>query len=124
VKKLKLSTLPKTWLIDVDGVVFFHNNYKRTGKDKLIKEFKLFTNQISENDYIVLLTSRKKKYEKLTKGSLKKFKIRYDKIIFEVPKGERILINDIKPRGLITAHAINIKRNSFPKYTIEIDENL
>jgi len=32
-------------------------------------------------------------------------------IIFGLPQGERILINDMKPSGLITAYAINKNRD-------------
>jgi len=39
-------------------------------------------------------------------------KIRYNFIIFDLPFGERILINDIKPKkNLKTAISINLKRD-------------
>ena len=43
--------------------------------------------------------------------NLNKYNIRYDKIIFDIPTGERILINDIKPQGLNTALCWNITRD-------------
>ena len=110
--KLKnLSNLPKTWLIDIDGVIFIHNYYLKYGKDKLIPGIKKLFKKIKKEDYVILLTARDLKYKELTIKSLKKYKIKYHQIIFNLPKGERILINDIKPKGLKTAIAINIKRN-------------
>ena len=45
-------------------------------------------------------------------------KIRYDRILFNLRSGARILINDIKPVGIAgnseplkTAYAINVERN-------------
>ena len=43
------------------------------------------------------------------------------KIIYDLPHGERILINDKKPSGLNTAIAISNERNEFPLINIKID---
>jgi len=123
-KKIKLSTLPKTWLIDIDGVIFEHNSYLTKGKDVFISEFKKILKFINPQDYVILLTARELKYKKLTIESLKRHRIKYNKIIFNLPKGERILINDIKPKGLKTAVCINVKRNSPKGFLIEKDEKL
>ena len=55
-----------------------------------------------------------------TKKFLKKNKIRFDKIISDLPAGERIIINDVKPKdNLKTAISINLKRNSgFLNYSL------
>ena len=37
--------------------------------------------------------------------------LRYDSAIFGVPHGERIVVNDNKPGGLLTAISWNVKRN-------------
>lgn len=111
---MKLSNLPKTWLIDIDGVIFKHNLYlecKSQKTEKVLPGVKEFFKKIPKSDKIILLTSRSKKYKNYTITQLKKNKIRYDFIIFDLPVGERILINDIKPRGLKTAKAINVKRD-------------
>ena len=110
--KLVLSTLPKTWLMDVDGVVFVHNSHLEQG-DILVRGIKQFLNSIPKHDKILLLSARDKKYKSQTIKSLKKFGIRYDKVLFGLPVGERILINDKKPSGLITAKAVNVRRDKF-----------
>lgn len=118
-----LSDLPKTWLIDIDGVIFVHNYYLKNKKDKLVHGIRKILKKIKKVDTVILLTAREDKYKNLTLHSLKKHKIRYDYIIFNLPKGERILINDIKPKeNLKTAICINIKRNVIPK-TIKNKEN-
>jgi len=120
---LKLSSLPKTWIIDLDGTILKHNGYKE-GKDKLLKGVKEFFDIIPNEDTIIILTSRETKYTDQTIKFLKQNKIRYDHIIFNIPFGERILINDKKESGLITAYAINKERNSPFDIKFEIDEDL
>jgi hypothetical protein len=120
---LKLSSLPKTWIIDLDGTILKHNGYKE-GKDELLKGVKEFFNIIPTEDTIIILTSRETKYTDQTINFLKQNKIRYDHIIFNIPFGERILINDKKESGLITAYAINKERNSPFDINFEIDEDL
>lgn len=120
---LKLSSLPKTWIIDLDGTILKHNGYKE-GKDELLKGVKEFFDVISNEDTIIILTSRETKYTDQTINFLKQNKIRYDHIIFNIPYGERILINDKKESGLLTAYAINKERNSPFDINFEIDEDL
>jgi len=112
--RLKLSDLEKTWIIDIDGVIFEHNKYKSLKKGELeepLPGIKKFFSKIPYEDKIILLTGREKKYKKITEKALKKEGIRYDLLVMDMPKGERILINDAKPDGLKTAYAINLKRN-------------
>ena len=66
-----------------------------------------------KKDKIIITTSRKTKYLKKTILFLKKNNIRYNQIIDNLPYGERILINDIKPKNkLKTSISINLKRDS------------
>lgn len=55
---------------------------------------------------IILLISRKNDLKQKTEDFLNKHGVRYNAIIFNVPYGERILINDNKPSGLRTAVAV------------------
>jgi hypothetical protein len=118
--KLELSSLPKTWIIDLDGTIVRHNGYKY-GKDELLEGVKDFFNKISNEDIIIILTSRKLEYKEQTINFLKENNIRFNHIIFDLPYGERILINDKKESGLLTAYAINKERDE--KINIEIDIN-
>ena len=108
---LELSSLPHTWLIDIDGTLAVHNGYKIYEEDVLLTESSEFLRKIPQQDMVILLTSRTEDYREITEDFLHKNHIRYDQIVFGLPMGERILINDRKPSGLAMAHAINVERN-------------
>ena len=112
-KKIKLSkNIAHTWFIDLDGTILKHNGYLIDKKDTLLIGVKNFFKQIPKKDIIIITTSRKISYLKKTKLFLKKHNIRYNQIIYNLPYGERILINDIKPKKkLKTAISINLKRD-------------
>lgn len=120
-KKIKLSkNIGHTWFIDLDGTILKHNGYIIDGQDSLLDGVKKFFSRIPKKDKIILTTSRKKNYLYKTKVFLKKNKIRYNQIICNLPYGERILINDIKPKKkLKTSLSINLKRDEgLSKYKI------
>ncbi len=121
--KLTLSILPKTWFIDIDGVLFIHNSHL-DGEDVLVPGIMDFLKNIKQEDLVVLITARKEQYREVTEASLQKHGIRYDQIIFNMPVGERILINDEKPQGLKTSIAINTKRDVAPDVEIVIDPHI
>ena len=112
-ERMILSTLPKTWIFDLDGTILKHNGYKADGKDSLLNGAKEYLDGIPREDKIIILTSRKEKYREQTLKFLKKHFIRFDEILFDIPMGERIVINDRKPSGLDMAIAVNLDRNQF-----------
>lgn len=120
-----MSDLSKTWIFDLDGTLVKHNGYKIDGKDTLLNGVKTFMRDLPQEDKIIILTARTSEYKELTLEFLKENKIRFDHILFNMPHGERILINDMKPSGLKTAVAINLQRNDFNfSKSLEIDKNL
>lgn len=120
---LVLSTLPHTWIFDVDGTICIHNGYK-DGCDILLKGVKEFFSSIPTEDMIIFITSRKITEKKRLESFLQKNGLRFNYIIYDAPMGERILINDNKPSGLRTAYAIN-KNRDFPLLTkIILDHSL
>jgi len=110
VKTLALSSLPHTWLIDVDGTILKHNGHK-SGGDALLYGVKAFWDTIPANDVIILLSARTQQEMPATLAFLEQQGLRYNHAIFDMPKGERILINDDKPGGLVTALAISTPRD-------------
>lgn len=110
-KKLVLSSLGHTWILDLDGTMVKHNGYKIDGVDSFLPGAEDFLKSIPDKDMIVFITSRTDEYREITEGFLKENEIRYDYIIFGAPYGERILINDDKPSGLKTGKVINIERD-------------
>lgn len=121
---MKISTLGHTWLLDIDGTILEHNGYI-SGKERLLPGVKEFWNNIPEKDFIILLTARPQEYWQQTLNFIKDQGLRFDHAIFNLPTGERILINDMKPSGLDTAIGINLERNiGLSNIKIDFDENL
>ena len=111
-KDLVLSTLPKTWIFDLDGTIVKHNGYKVDGYDTLLDGVKEYIGALPKEDFVLILTSRTDEYHDMTMNFLKEHDVRYDKIIFNMPMGERIVINDRKPSWIGMAVAINIERDN------------
>ena len=120
---LTLSSLPHTWFIDLDGTILEHNAHLTQKGDILLPGAKEFLAGIPEKDTVIFLTSRKECYRETTESFLKKNSIYYDGIIFSLPYGERIIINDKKESGLRTCHAVNLERNQFD-FSFKEDEKL
>lgn len=112
-EKLILSTLPKTWIFDLDGTLVKHNGYKLDGEDTLLPGVKEYLASIPMEDKIIIFTSRTAEYKEETLQFLKKNHMRYDNILFDIPLGERIVINDRKPSGIDMAVALNVDRDNF-----------
>ena len=122
--QLTMSVLPKTWIFDLDGTIVEHNGYLH-GEDKLLPGVKEFWESIPYTDYILILTSRSKEVKEKTETFLKANLLRFNKIIFDMPMGERVLINDDKPSGLTMAYSVRRKRNEgLTDLKINIDGNL
>jgi len=109
--------------LDLDGSILAHNGYKN-GRDSVLPGVLDFMKKI-QDDFIIILTARDKSHQKETEFFLQKNGIKYDEIIFGAPVGERIVLNDEKPGGLVTAHAISLKRNEgLENLVLEIIESL
>jgi hypothetical protein len=108
--ELVLSYLPKTWLIDIDGVILKHNGYKQEG-EVLLPGVQQFWNQISQEDFVILLTARTEEMRQSTLSLLEHYGLRYNIAIFGIPTGERVCINDKKGSGLLTSYAVNLVRD-------------
>lgn len=110
---ITMSTLGKTWILDLDGTIVKHNGYKTDGYDTLLPGAKEYIDNLPAEDRVVILTSRTEEYRQSTLKFLSENNIRYDEIIFNMPYGERIVVNDRKPSGLDMAYAFNLDRDSF-----------
>ena len=111
--KLVLSTLPKTWFIDIDGTLVKHNGYKIDGHDTMLDGAKEYMADIPEEDKVILTTSRTDEYREQTLAFLRDNGVRFDDVIFNLPMGEWIVMNDRKPSGLDMSVAINLDRDKF-----------
>ena len=122
-EKIEVSTLPKTWFLDLDGTLVKHNGYKIDGYDTLLPGARGLLNNIARQDMVIIVTARRKEYAGLTERFLKEQGICYQHIIYDAPYGERILINDCKPGGLKTAVAVNLKRDAATNVRIDINKD-
>ncbi len=122
--RIILSELGHTWLLDLDGTVVIHNGYKDEGEDRFLPGAEAFLKSIPDKDRIIFLTSRKEAFRAQTETFLAAHGIRYDAILFELPYGERILINDCKPSGLNVSVALNTQRDEWCELSVVEDPDL
>jgi hypothetical protein len=121
---LRLSALPHTWLIDVDGTILKHNGYLEGG-EVLLPGVRALWASIPDSDVIIILSARDEVDKPATLAFLKAEGLRFDQAIFGLPVGERIVINDVKPSGLVTALAVSVVRDQgLADCRVEIDPTL
>jgi len=128
-KELRLSPLGHTWVLDFDGTLVRHNGYKDgiTNTDEWLPGALDFLHSIPAEDYVLILTAREDepKVRRRTIDFIHAANVRFNDIKFGMPMGERILINDNKPSGLVCSHAICPERNrGLEQLKVIIDENL
>lgn len=123
-KKLVLSPLGHTWILDLDGTIVKHNGYKTEGRDTFLPGAKEFLDRIPKEDIIIFLTSRTEEQRQITEEFLRENQVQYAHIIYGAPYGERILVNDRKPSGLEMSVAVSLDRDRFDIGDIVIDHSL
>jgi len=123
-KELVLSPLGHTWFFDLDGTLVKHNGHLTDGQDSLLPGAEALLKQIPADDLVVIVTSRTEAHREATEQFLAECGIRYDHIIFGAPFGERIVVNDAKPSGLMTAVALNGTRDEAPSLRVRVDASL
>ena len=107
---------PKTIFCDLDGTLVKHSNPIDVQNPNLELEVLPGTHErLVEWDtkgyYIVITTGRKESARQPTIKQLSRAGIIYDQLIMGFGGGDRILINDKKPDGRITAYSLNLERN-------------
>lgn len=123
-EQLKISPMPKTWILDLDGTLLVHDGPYIIGKDMFLPGAREFLDSIPKRDMIIFLTARSDYEKPHTMRFLKDNNIRYDHIIFNAGEGERIMINDMKPDGLVTAYAVNTQRDRFCRTEFVTDNTM
>ena len=123
-EELRLSPMPKTWILDLDGTLVVHNGPYILGRDEFLPGAKEFLDSIPRHDMIILLTARSEYEKPHTLRFLKENHVRYDHIIFNAGEAERIMINDNKPDGLVTTYAISTERDRFCRTRFVTDHSL
>ena len=88
-----------------------HNGYK-IGRDEWLPGALGFLRSIPLADVVIILTAREPEAREQTEQFFAEEGVRVSQMVFGLPNGERILVNDTKPSGLQCAFAINQKRDS------------
>ena len=123
-RQLRISPMPKTWILDLDGTLLVHDGPYIMGKDEFLPGAREFLDSIPKRDMIIFLTARSDYEKPHTMRFLKENNVRYDHIIFNAGEGERIMINDMKPDGLVTAYAVNTVRDRFCRTEFVTDSSM
>lgn len=123
-RTLLLSALAHTWVLDLDGTLVRHNGYK-AGQDEWLPGALSFLRSIPERDAVIILTAREPGARPQTERFFAEAGVRYDRLLFGMPMGERILVNDTKPSGLACAHAVRPERDrGLDDFRFEISASL
>lgn len=106
----------KTIFCDIDGTIFWHredlHSIVSLNPEVLSGVMDKFLEWREKDYYIVLTTARPEGSRSITQTQLDRHGIFYDQLIMGLPVGPRVLINDTKPCGMITAEAICVDRNT------------
>lgn len=101
----------KTWFIDFDGTLVHHKSHMKD-EDYILDDTKtFFKTKVEENDYVIITTARGHDHKERIENFLSKHDIKFNLVLCGLPSGARILINDIKPDGMITAYSYNLERD-------------
>lgn len=108
--------MKKTIFVDIDGTLFKH---KGNLSNILLEESEILPGVIeklnkwnADGHKIILTTGRTESMRNRTEEQLQKYGIFYDQLIMGLTRGERVIINDLKPGNKMrTATAIEIDRN-------------
>ena len=107
-----------TLFIDLDGTLVYNSaQYSRPkwGETDGILPNILASNRLFDSGkvQVIITTSRKENFREQTQKQLEKIGIKYHSIIFGLPHGRRIVINDYSPTNRFkSCDAINIRRDS------------
>lgn len=112
---IPLDLLPKTIFCDIDGTILKFSWPPETREHlELLPGAKKFINDAYNHGHrVILTTGRPKFYEGYTRQQLIAQNLLFSDIIFDLPHGARILVNDLKPAEpeKPTAIAFNVRRD-------------
>lgn len=115
-----------TIFVDFDGTCCYHweNLPEIMRHDSKILDgvFEKFQEWRSKDYYVVLTTARPESLREFTTRQIMEMGLYFDQLVMGLPTGPRVIINDEKPNGMLTAFAKCVKRNKGLRY-VEV-ENL
>lgn len=113
-----METRPHSILTDIDGTLVKYDYDVAVGNSDdavLLPGAKQKMDEWWNKGYdIILTTGRNERLRARTERQLARLGLRYHQLVMGLTGGVRVLINDTKPDGTITAKAYSIDRNSGP----------
>ena len=108
--------LPRLLFVDLDGTIFHHHGSLEDLVNKPTIVLEGVREQLQKwylnDDKIIFTTGRRESMRSFTEKQLSDNYIFYDKLIMNVGRGNRVVINDCKTdSNMVTAQAIMVERN-------------
>ena len=104
-----------TYFVDIDGTIFIYRKFEtyETSEAQVIKSSKQFLQRVNDEGHMIVLTTARPEYlRELTETELAKNGIPYHRLIMQIERGPRYLINDMDPKKPgERAIAINVTRD-------------
>lgn len=114
----------KTWFIDFDGTLVFQKSHLKDEDYILPGTLEFFEKIVKDDDYVIITTGRSGvEHKDRISNFLNRHRIKYDLIICDLPTGPRIIVNDKKTDGTLTAYSYNLTRDKGIK-TEEFYDNI
>jgi hydroxymethylpyrimidine pyrophosphatase-like HAD family hydrolase len=106
-----MSRLPRTWFIDFDGTLVTQRSHMML-TDTILEGTKAFFKEVVDKmDYVIITTARTCDHKSRIERFLESHGLRFDLVICGLTTGARMLVNDTKPDGSLTAYAFNLERD-------------
>lgn len=106
-----MAKQPRTWFIDFDGTLVTQRSHM-SETDTILEGTKaFFEDVVDELDHVVITTARTCEDKDRIERFLESHGIRFDLVICGLPTGPRMLVNDKKTDGTLTAFAFNLERD-------------
>lgn len=90
----------KTIFCDIDGTLFKYRKFEtyETSSPEVLPDVKEKIDQWKNEGHMIILTTARPEYlREHTEKELNQNKLNYDRLIMEIERGPRILINDMDP---------------------------
>jgi hypothetical protein len=103
--------MKKTWFIDFDGTLVFQKSHLKDEDYILPGTLDFFEKIVEKEDVVIITTGRGSDHKDRISNFLQKHRIKYDLIICDLPTGPRVVVNDKKTDGTLTAYSYNLTRD-------------
>lgn len=104
-----------TYFVDIDGTIFKYRKfetYETSKAEPIASTVEYLVKAVKEGHMVVLTTARPEYLRRHTVKELEENEVPYHRLIMEIERGPRYLINDMDPNNPgKRAIAINVERN-------------